>query len=127
MSRPCRACGQDGDGDARCSGQADCWLAPPWLRTWFRCRYRAGLRNPGPDRLCRPFWVYRHRHGVQHRVTVVRRGKDGQILVSSRVAGAVEAVAQLEDLGNLELKGLRRPVAAFNVTELITGARTSFG
>ena len=41
--------------------------------------------------------------------------KDGQILVSSRIAEAVEAVATLEDLGNLELKGLRRPVAAFNV------------
>jgi hypothetical protein len=35
------------------------------------------------------------------------------------VAGAVEAVAKLEDFGNLELKGLRRPVAAFNVTDLI--------
>jgi adenylate cyclase len=43
--------------------------------------------------------------------------KDGQILVSSRVARAVEAVARLEDLGNLELKGLRRPVAAFNVVQ----------
>jgi len=32
--------------------------------------------------------------------------KDGQILVSSRIAGAVEAVARLEDLGSLELKGL---------------------
>jgi adenylate cyclase len=41
--------------------------------------------------------------------------KDGQILISSRVARVVEAVARLEDLGNLELKGLRRPVAAFNV------------
>jgi adenylate cyclase len=41
--------------------------------------------------------------------------QDGQILVSSRVAGAVGALARLEDLGNLELKGLRRPVAAFNV------------
>jgi class 3 adenylate cyclase len=48
--------------------------------------------------------------------------KDGQILVSSRIAGAVEAVARLDDLGNLELKGLRRPVAAFNVTEPISGA-----
>ena len=48
--------------------------------------------------------------------------KDGQILVSSRIAGAVEAVAKLEDLGNVELKGLRRPVAAFNVTELISGS-----
>jgi class 3 adenylate cyclase len=43
--------------------------------------------------------------------------KDGQILVSSRIAGAVEAVVKLEDLGNLELKGLRRPVAAFNVMQ----------
>jgi len=32
--------------------------------------------------------------------------KDGQILISSRIAEAVEAVARLEDLGNLELKGL---------------------
>jgi class 3 adenylate cyclase len=36
-------------------------------------------------------------------------------LISSRIAGAVEAVARLEDLGNLELKGLRGPVTAFNV------------
>jgi adenylate cyclase len=43
--------------------------------------------------------------------------KDGQILVSSRIAEAVEAVARLEDLGDLELRGLRRPVAAFNVVQ----------
>jgi len=43
--------------------------------------------------------------------------KDGQILVSSHIAQAVEAVVRLEDLGNLELRGLRRPVAAFNVVQ----------
>ena len=43
--------------------------------------------------------------------------KDGQILVSSRIAEAVDGIARLEDLGNLELKGLRRPVAAFNVVQ----------
>jgi adenylate cyclase len=43
--------------------------------------------------------------------------KDGQILISSRVARAVEAIVNLENLGNLELKGLRRPVAAFNVVQ----------
>jgi len=48
--------------------------------------------------------------------------KDGQILISSRVADAVNAVAQLEDLGNLDLKGLRRPVAAFNVGEQVSDA-----
>ena len=48
--------------------------------------------------------------------------KDGQILVTSRIAEAVEAVAKLENLGAFGLKGLRRPVAAFNVTEPISGA-----
>jgi adenylate cyclase len=48
--------------------------------------------------------------------------KDGQILVSSRIAEAVEAVVKFEDLGNLELKGFRRPVAAFNVVQRSTSA-----
>jgi class 3 adenylate cyclase len=48
--------------------------------------------------------------------------KDGQILVSSRIAEAVEAVARLEDLGNVELKGFRRPVAAFNVVQSTSAA-----
>jgi adenylate cyclase len=47
--------------------------------------------------------------------------KDGQILVSSRIAEAIKAVARLEDLGNLELKGLRRPVAVFNVAQSMSG------
>jgi len=50
--------------------------------------------------------------------------KDGQILVSSRIAEAVKAVAKLEDLGNLELKGLRRPVAAFNVVQSTSAVDT---
>jgi len=48
--------------------------------------------------------------------------KDGQILVSSRIAEAVEAVARLEDLGNLEVRGLRRPVATFNVVQSTNAA-----
>jgi class 3 adenylate cyclase len=47
--------------------------------------------------------------------------KDGQILVSSRVASAVEGFAKLEDLGSLEVKGLSRPVAAFSMTEAVSG------
>jgi adenylate cyclase len=49
--------------------------------------------------------------------------KDGQILVSSRIAEAVEPVASLEDLGNLDLRGLRRPVGTVTVTEM--GQRSS--
>src|SRR5262249_13529481 len=48
--------------------------------------------------------------------------KDGQILVTGRVAAAVGALGRLEDLGNLELKGLSRPVAAFNVTQSASAA-----
>jgi adenylate cyclase len=41
--------------------------------------------------------------------------KDGQILISGRVAAAIEKVIPLEDLGSLILKGLTQPVSAFNV------------
>jgi class 3 adenylate cyclase len=51
--------------------------------------------------------------------------KDGQILVSSRVAGAVEGIAKLDDLGDLEVKGLSRPVAAFNVMAPISDTPAS--
>jgi class 3 adenylate cyclase len=48
--------------------------------------------------------------------------KAGQILVSSRVAGAVEGLIDLEDVGALTLKGLLRPVATVNVVGLKAGA-----
>jgi adenylate cyclase len=41
--------------------------------------------------------------------------KDGQILISGRVAASVEKVVSLEDLGSLTLKGISQPVSAFNV------------
>ena len=40
---------------------------------------------------------------------------DGQILIDSRVQVAVEKVAELETIGELDLKGLHRPIRAFNV------------
>jgi len=48
--------------------------------------------------------------------------KDGQILISSRGARAVEAVAILENLADLELRGLPRPVAGFNVAQNTSAA-----
>jgi GAF domain-containing protein len=41
--------------------------------------------------------------------------KDGQILLSQRVAVAVEGTATLEEIGALTLKGLMQPVVAFDV------------
>jgi GAF domain-containing protein len=43
--------------------------------------------------------------------------KDGQILVSARVAAAVEGLATLDEIGDLALKGLSQAVAVFNVVE----------
>lgn len=43
---------------------------------------------------------------------------DGQILLSQRVAIAIEALAEVESIGELALKGLARPVAAYNLTGL---------
>jgi adenylate cyclase len=44
--------------------------------------------------------------------------RPGQVLVSQRVAGAVEDLAEVETIGELALKGFSKPVAAFNVTGL---------
>jgi len=50
--------------------------------------------------------------------------RDTQILVSQRVAAAVADVARLEALGELELKGISRPLAVHNVTGLLSHAMT---
>jgi len=48
--------------------------------------------------------------------------KNGQILVTQRVAAVLGGLADLELLGNIELKGLSRPVTVLNVGSL-TAAR----
>jgi adenylate cyclase len=44
--------------------------------------------------------------------------KPGQILVSRRVAGAIDSQAHLEPLGDIALKGLSRPISVLNVIGL---------
>jgi adenylate cyclase len=44
--------------------------------------------------------------------------KPGQVLVSQRLLGAVEALAEAEPVGGLALKGFSKPVPAFNVVGL---------
>ncbi len=46
--------------------------------------------------------------------------KDGQILIDGKVRAAVEAIAELEPLEDLELKGFHRPVKASNVLAIAT-------
>jgi class 3 adenylate cyclase len=42
----------------------------------------------------------------------------GQILLSARIASAVEEMAETEEIGTLTLKGFARPIAAFNLVRL---------
>jgi class 3 adenylate cyclase len=44
-----------------------------------------------------------------------REAKDGQILIDINVCGATEAHADIEYIGELDLKGFTRPAKAFNV------------
>jgi len=46
--------------------------------------------------------------------------KPGQILLSQRVASGVEAIAQVEAVGELALKGFQRPVKAYHVVQVGT-------
>src|SRR5687767_15407778 len=41
--------------------------------------------------------------------------KDGEVLVSGRLAAAVEDVADLQDLGEREIRGMARPVPVANL------------
>jgi adenylate cyclase len=41
--------------------------------------------------------------------------KDGQILVSQRIAAAAEGIALLEEIGDVALKGLSQAVAVYNI------------
>jgi adenylate cyclase len=41
--------------------------------------------------------------------------KPGQILISPRVLMMVEDTVKVEPVGEFELKGIRRPLAAYNV------------
>ena len=47
--------------------------------------------------------------------------RDGQILLSKRVAAAVEGSIGLEEIGNLALKGLSQAVAVYNVAAEVAG------
>jgi class 3 adenylate cyclase len=44
--------------------------------------------------------------------------KPGQILISQKVCGSVENFAQVESVGELQLKGFSKPVSAYNVIRL---------
>ena len=46
--------------------------------------------------------------------------KDGQVLVTQRVAAAIDKIAELQDLGDIAFKGLSRPITVLNVSGLVS-------
>jgi adenylate cyclase len=46
--------------------------------------------------------------------------RDGQILIDGKVLSAIEAVAETQPAGELTLKGLHRPIPAFNVCRVMS-------
>jgi adenylate cyclase len=46
--------------------------------------------------------------------------KPGQILISARVLMKVEDAVNVEPVGEFELKGIRRPLAAYNVVAAVS-------
>ena len=46
--------------------------------------------------------------------------KDGQILVTQRVAAAIDKIAELQQLGDIAFKGLSRPIAVLNVSGIVS-------
>ena len=44
--------------------------------------------------------------------------KPGQVLISQRVFGAAEELAEMEGVGDLTLKGFQRPIKTYNVVNL---------
>jgi len=53
------------------------------------------------------------------------RAEAGQILISQRLNAALEGKIETEPVGELELKGMTRPVVAFSVTRAVAAAATS--
>jgi class 3 adenylate cyclase len=49
--------------------------------------------------------------------------KGGQVLISSRVAAAVESLIETEEMGALTLRGLTRPVPTFGVLRMMPDGR----
>ncbi len=47
---------------------------------------------------------------------------DGQILVTRRIAAAIDSIAEFDSLGDLALKGLSRPVAVLNLRGFVPAA-----
>ena len=94
-------------------------LAESWGRQGYSLGFGVGIAT-GYATLGRIGFEGRFDYGAIGAVTNVAarlcaEAADGQVLVNQRVFAAVEDAVELEPIGDLQLKGLLRPILAYNV------------
>jgi adenylate cyclase len=89
-------------------------------RHWLRHRIAHGLPRSAPSGLKGRF-DYAAIGTVSNVASrLCDEAKPGQILISARVLTKVENAVKVEPVGEFELKGIRRPLAAYNVLAAAT-------
>lgn len=97
-------------------------LAPRWRRMGHELAFGVGIAT-GYATLGRIGYEGRYDRAAIGNVTIRANrlssaARGGQILIGQRVHAAVEEAVDAEPLGALEIKGITRPVTAFNVRAL---------
>ncbi|HET8568449.1 MAG TPA: response regulator [Candidatus Limnocylindria bacterium] len=97
-------------------------ISRPWKKKGYTLGFGVGI-SLGYATLGRIGFEGRFDYGAVGAVTnlgarLAGQAKDGQIVISQRVHAAVEDQVECERLPDLELKGLTRPIPAFNVIAL---------
>ena len=88
-------------------------------RYWVRYRHRTWLRHARHHRVRGPLRLRRHRYGVECCIPALRRGKARTNPNQSARAEKVEDAVTVEPVGEFELKGIRRPLAAYTVVAAV--------
>jgi adenylate cyclase len=101
-------------------------LAPSWAARGHEIGFGVGIAQ-GYATLGRIGFADRFDYSAIGTVTnlaarLCDEARDGQILVTRRIAAAIDNLAEFESLGDLALKGLSRPVAVSNVCGLVSAA-----
>ena len=93
-------------------------MEPPRARHWLRHRHCARIRDARHDWFEGSF-DYAAIGTVSNVASrLCDEAKPGQILISPRVLTKVENAVKVEPVGEFELKGIRRPLAAYNVVAI---------
>jgi class 3 adenylate cyclase len=97
-------------------------LAESWRRRGYELGFGVGIAV-GYATLGRIGFEGRYDYGAIGNVTILAsrlssRAANDQILINQRAAGMIEGVVELESVGELQIKGLSRPVSASNVVGL---------